>query len=308
MVYLKLVLTMLFWGGTFIAGRVAAQEIGPLTAAAGRFAFASLLLMVILRVRASGWPKLTRREALLILGTALTGVVGYNIAFFLGLRQITASRASLIIALNPVFITLASGVVFRERLPRAGLAGVLLSLVGAGLVITRGNWQNLELGFGPGELFISLCVVLWVSYTLIGRVVLRTLTPLISTTYASMLGCAGLLIPAFLLERSTWTIPSPSLILALAYLGLFGTVLGFIWYYDALRELGPAQAGIFINLVPVFAVLLGVLILGEGITLQTLLGGVLVVLGVTLTNAVRHRSHPGYPGLTVRLPAGRKGL
>ena len=293
MVYIKLVLTMLFWGGTFIAGRIAAQEIGPLTAAAGRFAIASLLLMVILRVRAGGWPRLTRREALLILGIALTGVVGYNITFFLGLRLVAASRASLIIALNPVFITLASAVVFRERLPVAGLAGVLLSLAGAGLVITRGSWQDLQLGFGPGEFFISLCVVLWVSYTLIGRVALRTLTPLISTTYASLLGCAGLLLPAFLLERSTWSPPSLSLILALAYLGLFGTVLGFIWYYEALRELGAAQTGIFINLVPVFAVLLGVLTLGEVVTLQTLLGGVLVVLGVTLTNAVRHRSHPG---------------
>jgi drug/metabolite transporter (DMT)-like permease len=293
MLYLKLVLTMLFWGGTFIAGRVAAQEIGPLTAAAGRFAFASLLLMVILRVRAGGWPRLSRREALLIFGIALTGVVGYNIAFFLGLRQITASRASLIIALNPVFITLASAVVFRERLSVAGLAGVLLSLAGAGLVITRGSWQDLELGFGPGEFFISLCVVLWVSYTLIGRVALRTLTPLVSTTYASLLGCAGLVLPAFLVERSTWTPPSPSLILALAYLGLFGTVLGFIWYYEALRELGAAQAGIFINLVPVFAVLLGVLTLGEEVTPQTLLGGVLVVLGVTLTNVVRYRSRPG---------------
>ncbi len=293
MVYLKLVLTMFFWGGTFIAGRIAAQEIGPLTAAAGRFAFASFVLMVILRVRTGGWPRLTRREALLILGIALTGVVGYNIAFFLGLRQVTASRASLIIALNPIFITLASAVLFRERLPIAGLAGVLLSLAGAGLVITRGSWQDLELGFGSGELYISLCVVLWVSYTLIGRVALRTLTPLVSTTYASLLGCVGLLLPAFLFERSTWTPPSPSLVMALAYLGLFGTVLGFIWYYEALRELGPAQAGIFINLVPVFAVLLGVLALGEVITLQAVLGGVLVVLGVTLTNAVRHRSQPG---------------
>jgi drug/metabolite transporter (DMT)-like permease len=205
------------------------------------------------------------------------------------LRQITASRASLIIALNPVFITLASAAFARERLPITGLAGVLLSLLGAALVITKGNWQDFGAGFGSGELFISICVALWVSYTLIGRVALQTLTPLISTSYASILGCAGLLLPAFLIERNTWRTPTPELILALAYLGIFGTVLGFIWYYEAVRELGPAQAGIFINLVPVFAVLLGVLTLGEALSPQTLLGGLLVVLGVTLTNAIPHR-------------------
>ena len=289
-IYLKLILTMLFWGGTFIAGRVAAQEVGPLTGAAGRFAFASLVLLGVLRVRAGGWPKLNRREAMLVIAIALTGVVGYNTAFFLGLRQIEASRAALIIALNPVFITLASALVFRERLSAAGLAGVVLSLIGAGLVITKGDLHNLRAGYGPGELFITICVVMWVSYTLLGRVTLQTLTPLVSTTYASALGCAGLLLPAVLLERSTWTIPSIPLILALAYLGLFGTVMGFIWYYDAVRELGPAQAGIFINLVPVFAVLLGVLILNEMVEPAAMLGGLLVVMGVVLTNAARLRN------------------
>jgi drug/metabolite transporter (DMT)-like permease len=166
-------------------------------------------------------------------------------------------------------------------------------LVGAGLVITKGKLQGLSAGFGSGEFFITICVVMWVSYTLLGRVALQTLTPLITTTYASGLGCAGLLLPAVLIERGSWTVPSVSLVVALAYLGLFGTVLGFIWYYDAVRELGPAQAGIFINLVPVFAVLLGVLTLNEVLAPAALLGGSLVVLGVTLTNTAGQRALSG---------------
>ncbi len=291
-IYLKLVLTMLFWGGTFIAGRIAAQEVGPISGAAGRFAVASLVLLVVMRVRMGHWPKLKRREALLVTAIALTGVIGYNLAFFAGLRQIEASRAALIIALNPVFISLASAFIFREGLSATGIAGVILSLVGAGLVITRGELQGLSASYGSGEFYITICVVMWVSYTLIGRVALETLTSLVTTSYASALGCAGLLLAATLLERSTWTVPSTSLILALLYLGLFGTVLGFIWYYDAVRALGPAQAGIFINLVPVFAVLLGVLALDEELAPSAILGGFMVVLGVVLTNTAWHRGQP----------------
>jgi len=291
MIYARLVLTTLFWGGTFIAGRIAAAQIGPLSGALGRFLFASLALLLILRTRGERLPRLNGREWLLVGGMALTGMIGYNAAFFLGLRQIDAGRASLIIALNPVFITLASALLFHERLPLPGVAGIGLSLVGAALVITGGKPDQLGPGLGPGELFIFGAVLCWLAYTLIGKVVLESLTPLAATTYASLIGCAGLLPLAILLEAGRWTPPSAAVLLALAYLGFFGTALGFTWYYDALRSLGPARSGIFLNLVPVFGVLLGVLLLGESLAAPTLLGGTLVVGGVTLTN----RSKPNHP-------------
>jgi drug/metabolite transporter (DMT)-like permease len=293
MTYFKLILTTLFWGGTFIAGRIAAQQIGPLSGTLGRFVAASLALLALLWIRGERLPRLSRSQWLLVSAMALSGMIGYNAAFFLGLRQIDASRASLIIALNPIFITLGSALFFGERLPGLGLAGIGVSLVGAALVITRGNIEQLSIGFGQGELFILGAVICWLAYTLLGKAALRTLTPLAATTYASLIGCLGLLPLAYFFESGSLSAPSSSLLLALAYLGLFGTALGFTWYSDALRGIGPARTGIFLNLVPLFGVLLGVLLLGERLALPTLFGGALVVAGVTLTNRARRTSNQG---------------
>ena len=293
MTYVKLVLTTLFWGGTFIAGRIAAQQIGPLSGALGRFVAASAALLTLLWIRGERLPQLSRREWLLVCAMALSGMIGYNAAFFLGLRQIDAGRASLIIALNPIFITLGSALFFKERLPGLGLAGIGVSLVGATLVITRGDLNQFNTGFGQGELFILGAVICWLAYTLLGKVALRSLTPLTATAYATLIGCLGLLPLAYLFETPGQVSPTSSLLLALAYLGLFGTALGFTWYYDALREIGPARTSIFLNLVPLFGVLLGALLLGERLALPTLFGGVLVVAGVTLTNRARRTSNQG---------------
>ncbi|MEJ2011173.1 MAG: DMT family transporter [Anaerolineales bacterium] len=288
MTYLKLILTTLFWGGTFIAGRIAAVQIGPFSGALGRFLFASLVLLAVLLLRRERLPRLDRRRLLLLCAMAISGVIGYNAAFFLGLRQIDASRASLIIALNPIFIALGTALFFGERLPRMGLAGIAVSLIGAALVITRGDLSQIRAGFGSGELFILGAVLCWLAYTLLGKVALRSLEPLAATTYTSLIGCLGIF-PLSLLETHTWSAPSPSLLAALAYLGLFGTALGFTWYYDALGELGPVRTGIFLNLVPLFGVLLGVLLLGEQLSPAALFGGLLIVAGVTLTN--RSKAH-----------------
>jgi drug/metabolite transporter (DMT)-like permease len=288
MVYLKLVAAMLFWGGTFIAGRIAAQSVGPLTGAFGRFAVASLVLLAALWFTERRFPRLSRRELGLVLLMALTGVIGYNIVFFLGLREIEASRAALIIALNPVSITLFSGLIFGEKFPIAAYGGVALSFAGAAVVITRGDLLHIGSGYGLGELFISGCVVMWVAYTLIGRVALNSLTPLVATAYACLFGSAGLFIPALIWELPGWqTLPPLPAMLGVIYLGLFGTSLGFIWYYDALRQIGATRTDIFINLVPVFGVLLGVLFLHEQVTTSLLVGGLLVVSGLLLTNMAR---------------------
>jgi len=294
MTYLKLALTTFFWGGTFIAGHIAAVRIGPFSGALGRFIVATLALLLLHRMRAERLPRLDRNGWLLVCAMASTGVIGYNAAFLLGLRTVDASRASLIIALNPVFIMFGSALIFGERLPRSGLGGIALSLFGAALVITRGDLDQLSAGFGQGELFILAAVICWLAYTLLGKVALRVLTPLAATTYASLIGCLGLLPLAIGFEAGGWDVPSTGLLLALAYLGLFGTALGFTWYYDALRELGPARTGIFLNLVPLFGVLLGVVLLGERLALPAILGGGLIVAGVSLTNLSRRE--PSRPG------------
>lgn len=284
--YLSLILTMLLWGGTFIAGRLLAGHVDAPSAAFLRFFIASVVMVAITRL-VDGRLTLPRPRLwlpLLLLG--LTGVFAYNVLFFFGLQHIGAGRASLIVAGTPLVITIFAAVFLSERLTRLKAAGVTISLAGAVTVISNGHPAALFTGgFGLGEQALIGCVLSWAAYSLIGRSVLRSLSPLAAVCYSSILGTILLAIPAAraglfnrlgAISLADWT--------SLAYLGIGGTAIGFSLYYRGIKKIGASKAGIFINLVPVFSLLLSWLILGEAIKPTVLAGGVLVLAGVSLTN------------------------
>ena len=285
LIYFKLLLTAIFWGGTFVAGRSLAQNIGPFSAAFFRFAVASLFL-VLLTWKAEGkFIVLRKKQILPVLLLGLTGVFCYNLFFFRGLKLIEAGRAAIIIANNPIFIALFSAVIFREKLNALKIAGILLSVSGAVIAISRGDVRQILQGnLGVGEFYIFLCVLSWVFFSLLGKVVMAELSPLSSVTYSSIVGTILLFFAAlgegladciYYSIYDWWNI---------FYLGFFGTVLGFVWFYEGINRIGPTRAGLFINFVPISAILLAFLILKEPLTGSLLIGTLLVSTGVYLTN------------------------
>jgi drug/metabolite transporter (DMT)-like permease len=286
-IYLKLIATMIIWGGTFITGRILAEGVSPYVAAFLRFFIASLFLVLLTLRKEGKLPAIPRSQVLPVTLLGLSGVFCYNIFFFKGLAHIPAARASLIIANNPVFITLFAALLFKERLSRRALCGVLLSLIGAMVVITDGQLtQLMDLKLGAGELSIFVCVASWVCYSLIGKGVMRHVSPSASVCYSSLIGTL-FLFPLAISHGLFETTYTPLHLVSLFYMGFFGTVLGFFWYYEGIMALGPTRAGIFINIVPVSATLLAWLILGEPVGLSTCAGALFVITGVTLTNRAR---------------------
>jgi drug/metabolite transporter (DMT)-like permease len=285
--YVRLFLVAFFWGGTFVAGRSLAGVVHPVSAAFFRFSIASLLLLVVTWKR-EGLPRLTARQLLVVTALGATGILAYNLFFFNGLRLISAGRASLIIALNPVFITLVSAMIHKEPLSVRRVMGILLSLTGAIIVITRGQPLSIfDGGIGRGEFLIFGCVLSWTLYSVIGKTAMRGLTPLVAVCYSSLAGTLLLLVAAVRQGSFAEAVSyPPAAWLSLAYLGMFGTVIGFLWYFQGIQLIGPSRAAVFINFVPVNGVLLATLILGEPLTLSLLSGGVLVVTGSYLANSV----------------------
>jgi len=285
-IYIKLLLTALFWGGTFIAGRLLADRVGPFSAAFLRFAMAASLLLA-LTVRHEGrLPRIHRDQFIGLLFLGMTGVFAYNAFFFKGLQLISAGRASLIIANNPVFITLFAALIFKEKLSWLKVVGILLSVAGAVIVISKGDPAVLfRGGVGRGEILIFGCMASWVAYSLIGKTIMKNLSPLVAVTYSALIGMVALCIPA-IAEGMMREIPHYTVLdwVCISYLGVFGTVLGFVWYYEGIKALGPTRAGQFINFVPVCAILLAFFILGEPITWSLLVGAGFVITGVSLTN------------------------
>ena len=277
---------MLFWGGTFIAGRVLADSVPPADAAFLRFTLAAAALAVLTRLIDGKLtlPPKKKIPTLLLLG--FTGVFSYNMCFFTGLKYIEAGRASLIIALNPMAITVGAVLLFKEKLSPLQYAGLIISLVGAVLVISNGDPSLLLAGgFGFGEAAISGCVLSWAVYSLLGRMVLSSMSPLSAVFYSALFG-ALMLFLATLKNRTLTdlTYYSSGDWLSLLFLGIYGTAVGFSLYYRAIRSIGSARSGVFINLVPLFSIILAWLILGETIRSSVLVGGAILLAGVYLTN------------------------
>jgi drug/metabolite transporter (DMT)-like permease len=287
-IYGKLFLTACMWGGTFVAARVVARSVPPFTASFLRFVVASFFLVLLVLKLEGRLPVLKKHQWLTALLLGMTGIFAYNVFFFLGLQTITASRASLIVACNPVFISILSVILFKDEMTIGKIVGSILCLAGAIIVISRGNPLEILQGrLGWGEVYILGCVASWVAYSLIGKVIMKDLPPLAAVTWSCLIGTLALLLPAcwegFPRQLEQVTIVDW---MALLYLGFFGTVLGFIWFYEGIKAIGPSRAAAFINFVPVSGVFLGWLLLNESINLSLILGALLVMSGVYLTNRV----------------------
>ena len=287
--YLKLICVALFWGGTFIAGRIVAKEIPHLIAAAGRFLVACSLLLLLAWRMEGGLPKLNRQQIHATFGLGATGIFLYNICFFAALERMPAGRSALFVALNPIVTALALAMLFGEKLGLKKWLGIAIAFVGAAIVITRGDLlsaaHDISNSVGSGELFMLTAVCAWAAYTILGRHALKGLSPIAATTYASLWGLLLLGIGALFqlpqLDRSHLTWP---VLAAIFYLGAFGTVIGFVWYYEGVKRIGPTRTAVFNNLVPVFGISFSALLLGEPILASMVIGGVLVIAGVSLTN------------------------
>ncbi len=277
----------LVWSGGWVAGKLGVTAVPPLELSAIRFAFASVLLLAIARL--AGARLGTERLGLIAL-SAVFGILGYNALVLIGLTMTPASDAALIVpTLVPVLTALLATVV-GEPLTRAKVAGFVLSATGATLVILAGGASG---GAWSGErLFGDLLHVggaaCWAVYATIGTVTLRTGSPLGVVGVSTLIGSA-MLFPLGFLEHGYRDVPAWPLDawLAIAFLVIFPTVIGFVLFYWVVRRFGAGLAAMTSYLVPIGTLLLAALILGERPAPLQLVGGAVILLGVRI--ATRRR-------------------
>ncbi|MDR1621847.1 MAG: DMT family transporter [Synergistaceae bacterium] len=287
-VYVKLLAVSVIWGGTFVAGRYLGGNVTPLVSAGLRFILASVALMFYLAVTRTPIPNPGKKQWLQLAMLGFFGVFMYNICFFYGLAYTTASRASLVVALNPATIALASFCLFHEKMRLKQIIGVLFCISGACLVIISRDKGALA-GSLRGDIIILGCVVCWTIYSVFSRSLSRSIGPLLTVSHSIWLGTAMLCAANVYIDRKGFLASLPNISasqwMSLLYLGIIGSALAYIWYYDAIEQIGATRSGAFIALDPVTAVLFGVLLFGETLTLPACVGGVLAVLGIYLCNS-----------------------
>ena len=285
--YVKLIAAMAMWGGTWIAGRIIAQELSaPLAVAALRFVLSGLAVGGFMLLAEGRLPfPASGRDWAWIWALGFFGIFLYGLCFFYGLQRIPAGRGALVVALNPAVIVIAAWLIGKERMTPRKAIGSLIAFAGCLTVIGNGDPLALFHGsVGLGEWLILGCVLSWAAYTLIGWQMQGRFSPLATTLYASLSGAVLLGLAALFqgeIDPAAW---SGRVWASMLFLAIFGTAIAYTWFTDAVHRLGAGHAAIFINLVPVFAVLQAAVLLDERLGLAVLAGGALVIAGVWLTS------------------------
>jgi drug/metabolite transporter (DMT)-like permease len=231
---------------------------------------------------------------MLILQFALLGFCGFclhNFLLFEALEHTQANTGAVINGAIPVVVMILDYLVFRRTIARWSVVGVAIGFLGTAIVVSHGNLTSLLSGrIGYGELLFLIAITGWAAYTIIARPLLEQHAVLGVTAWAC---CAGgiLMLPAMIwnLDAALVMLSDPLIVMLLAVQGILTIGLGFLWYYEGVQALGPMNAAVYINLVPIFGIVLAALTLGEVPDAPLLLGAAFVVGGLLLVNRAELR-------------------
>lgn len=281
MPYIMLSLVPLFWGGNFIVGKVLISALPPFTITAGRFLIGALLLCPLLFYASKEKKRLNRSLIIKILILGITGVFAFNSLIYIGLHYTTAINATLINSFNPIVTIYFSWLFLKENINIKQILGSIISIIGIIFIVSQGSWIVLyNLDFNVGDIIIFIDTIIWAVFTVLGKSVMNYLNPLETTTFSIIAGLPFLLLfSGWELSNARLTIDWP-LILGILYLGIFATVLAFIWYYKGIQAVGVAKAANFYNLIPVYSIFLAAFFLHEKVMPCHILGGFFVLLGI----------------------------
>jgi drug/metabolite transporter (DMT)-like permease len=271
----------LFWAGNYVVGAVAVRTMSAFDLTYLRWAIAVIPLLLIAQlVERPDWRAVVKAWPLLLLLGGL-GMLAYNLLLYAALNFTTAAGASLVNAANPATMALLAVLLTRERLRGRAVVGIALSCAGVLLILSGGDPGALRaLDVNVGQALMVGAVVVFSLYSIWGKL-LRNVPPITATAAQAVL---VLVVMSPVALANGVTVPTdPEPLLALVYIGLFPSVGAYVLWNLALRDTAPSVAGIYLNLVTVFTVLLG-LLLGEAVPLVDLLGGAIVIVGVLVTS------------------------
>jgi len=287
-VYFLMILGAVFWAGAFIAGKFGVEEFSPIALTFLRFFFASIIIFVVMVKYEKNWRIKGKDWGTMIL-LGLVGMVGYHLLFFTALKYTKASNASMLAAINPLLTAVLASLFAGEKIGVKRVGVILLALFG--VILTISNW-NIDvirnLTFNKGDLIMLLAVSCWAVYSILVKRAMPKYSPLILTTY-SFIVCTIFLIPFVLRENLFGYITKVSWQgwASVLYMAIFPTVIGYLIQQISIREIGPSKTSIFINLVPVFSIILAAIILGERITLLSLISAIIIITAVYLNSRIK---------------------
>jgi drug/metabolite transporter (DMT)-like permease len=285
--YLEVLFAVVVWGGTFIATKVALEDVSPATIVWLRFAMG----LVILGIAVVARKQFAIPEKSEWLYFALLGFLGVTLHQWLqatGLQTAKATTTAWIVATTPVFIAILGWLALKEKLNWIQVSGIIVAAFGVLLVVSKGDLSALISGDEGtfGDILIFISALNWAVYTILSRRELARHPAARMMFFVMLIGWLFTNIWIFgfgpgLSEIKNLTFSGWG---AVALLGIFGSGLAYIAFYDALQALPASQLGAFFNIEPLVTAILASFIIHERITLVSLIGGAVIILGVWLVN------------------------
>lgn len=283
--YALLALAPLCWAGNVVIARGIVDTFPPVSLAFWRWTLATLVLLPFARKQAVRDWKIVLIHWKVVLLLSITGISVFNTLLYMSVQTTTAINAALIQTIMPAAIILFSRMIFKEKINRLQAVGVSLSMAGALLVVMRGQVSNLlQLAFVQGDLLMFLAIFFYALYSVFLKK-RPNMHPVSFLFYLMALGSLGLL-PLYLWEsigKSTLWLDT-AFAFSVLYFALFPSLVAYFCWNRGVELIGANRAGLFINLIPVFASFMAVAWLGESLEWFHICGLLLVVAGMALFN------------------------
>jgi len=283
--YLLLALTSLFWSGNHIVGRAAGGVVPPLALSTLRWFIPSLLLWIVARHHiVRDWPTI-RTHWKIMLWFGVTGGVLFTSLQYVGLQYTSALNVSVLNSLVPVLILGTGALIFRDRVTRLQLTGILVSSVGVIVIIAHGDLSTLrDLAFNWGDLIIVFNMAVFSIYA----VYLRLRPAIHPLSLLFMLGAVstvGTLPFAVAESLAGYTLTLNWMTVGVVgYVAIFPSLLAYAAWNRGVELIGANRAGPYLHLIPVYTAALGYMLLGENLYPFHVLGFVLILVGVYLAS------------------------
>jgi drug/metabolite transporter (DMT)-like permease len=281
--FIPAVLAMAFWATNFAFSPVVLDAVGAIQLTGSRWFIAIIVLIPL----ALATEKVSRAvivgEWKLHVVQALLGYVGYTLLLYFALGVTSPVTASVLVALNPATIAIAARFVLHENMSVNSIVGIAISIVGA-LVVVFGGGITGGFAFTYGDVLLLIATVLWTAYSMLAP---RVQTPPITATAVQATISAIIMIPFMALDiawgNTAWFTMDGFDWLGVLWIGLIPSAGAYFLWNISSDWIGPTRTGAFLNIIPVFTALF-VVAFGGTVTATQVLGGALVLAGVSYAN------------------------
>jgi len=281
-----MILPPLLWAGNFVVGRAVSNQHAPIGLSFWRWLLASLILLPFVIKPIWQQRKIIKKHFLQIFILAVLSISSFNSLAYISLQYTTATNATLLNSFIPIFILVISGIFLKEKISNKQILGVLVSLIGVIVILTRLDQQVIaELEINKGDLWMLLAALDWALYSILLQYLRpKDLSPMpfLGTTMiiGTIVLAPVLAINPFNETAITW---NSEMIKALAYIAIFPSIISYLAWNYGMQKIGASIGGQYIHLMPLFGALMAVAFLGESIQPYHILGGICIALGLWLS-------------------------